>query len=114
MRLSHDATTDLTSERVLNTSSIVSPGGTTTNRVVSLAATGVTVVTPTALCVEMHIQNRLDRALNYGGSGVGATTGGIIWPNSSMVVRSPQPGFKIYFYNSGAIGDLDIVEFFRD
>lgn len=106
---------DKSSEQLLNISTVQSPGAPTTNRVVSLAATDSTSITPTSDCIEMHIYNDTGEILRYGGSGVDGSSGGRMVPTSTMVIKTPRPGFAIYFYNpDGSAKDLDIVEFFKE
>ena len=105
---------DLSIQRFLNQSTIQSPSEPAQERVVSLNGQAATAVEQTNHDVtEIHIFNDTGEILRYGGSTVGASSGGALYPNQSMQFKSPQYGFKIYFYNPNAAAkDLDIVEFY--
>jgi hypothetical protein len=88
-------------------------GGSTTDRVVLLGDNAVVSDTPTADVSEVHYVNTSGKNIRYGGSGVTATTGGILYNGSTLVFKSPQSNLIVNFIqNSGGPINLYVVEFY--
>ena len=96
-----------------NGNSINSPNGTATNRQVTLADNTATEFTATADSTEVHLINNSGSTFRYGGGTVSATTGGLLFSGSTMVIKNPGSTFKLYFIqNSGGPLSLDVVEMY--
>jgi len=104
--------TDISVEALLNSRMVKSPAGTTTDRQVTLTDATVIEVTPTSGISAMHIFNNTGSTINYGGSGVTASTGVRLYNQSTLVMQNPADDFILHFFqNSGGDLTLDIVEF---
>lgn len=88
-------------------------GNDTTNRTITLADNTVVPDSPTADATEIHYVNTSGKSIRYGGSGVTATTGGILYSGSTLVMKYPQSNLVINFIqNSGGAISLYVVEFY--
>lgn len=72
-----------------------------------------TKVEPTSGATEIHFVNDMSTNARYGGTGVTASSGGLFFNQSTLIIKNPSSDFDIYFIqNSGSAKTLDVVEFF--
>jgi len=89
-----------------------SVAGVTINREVTLANNTAVKIEPTSGASEMHLVNDMATNARYGGTGVTASSGGILFNQSTLIIKNPSSDFDIYFIqNSGESKTFDVVEF---
>lgn len=92
---------------------VTGPGSTTTSRQVTLTDGVAVSDTPSNGVTELQYCNQTGQNVRYGGTGIDASTGGMLYNGSTLVIKSPRSNFAIYFYqNSGGNLNLDVVEFY--